>query len=162
MLICRDLDLFLISLAYERDPNLKKELPGNTSKRQIKRDFRISSKIRWLSFAFKDRKPKGLFLEIAAPLKGGHSQTGTGRSPARQGPCRCQEHQSSFYAGEDALRINAMSCGPLPWPQLWVQQVSHLPAPQHVQTSLCNHISVLLLALKQVRQGPLSLTPPPL
>lgn len=71
----------------------------------------------WLSFVFKYRKAKGSFLEIAAPLKGGHSQTGTGRSPERQGPCQCQEHKSSFYAGEDALRINVMSCGALPWPQ---------------------------------------------
>lgn len=117
MLICRGLALPLISLAYKKDQNLKKELPGNTRKRYIKRDFKNSSKIMWLSFVFKYRKAKGSFLEIAAPLKGGHSQTGTGRSPERQGPCQCQEHKSSFYAGEDALRINVMSCGALPWPQ---------------------------------------------
>lgn len=118
---------------------LKKELPVNTSKRQIKRDFRIPSKIRWLSFAFKDKKPKGLFLEIAAPLKGGHAQTGTGRSLARQGPCQCQEHQSSFYALW--WRCTKNSCNVLWALALTPAGCGYSSSPTFLHPSMCRPLS---------------------
>lgn len=65
LFIDRDLARLLISLLYNRDQSPSEVLPGDASKKQIKGDFRISSKIKSLHFAFKYRKVNGLFLEIA-------------------------------------------------------------------------------------------------
>lgn len=82
-----------------------------------------------------------VFLQLIPPHKAHCSACLAG-----QGLYQCQEDHSGFHSGEDALRLNLMSCGPLTWPWQAMGAAGHPP--------LCNHISGAFAA-----QGPLKPDP---